>query len=455
MKHRVGQLEKFFLQLLIFTIPINLFYRFDIPQAYVRGRLVDYLIPKLYLSDIIIIIILSLGVIRCITLIHKMYSLPKSSSDSIFNFLTNYISLSIQKLPSYSTLILFLTYLLVISISSIVPISGLYLWITLLKMLILFKYLHLTYSLTQFLSVVKPAIQFTLLFQFFLSTYQFVTQRSLLPYAFLGEVSFDNPGIVSTNFFEQLFHPPYGTTPHPNVLAGMFTIFTLTLISIPIYNPYSRINKVTNYIYICLLIIISVLTQSLSAFLTTLTMLIIMSAIISMKRFMLVCLVVTSTLLIYLVLIPLIYHSVSLIDMYSIVRRYMLFEVSFDLLKSSLLSGTGLNQFIPSANRYSLFTDPGIYLEPVHNIYLLWLVETGIVGAISLLWIARTNVLLLLKTPQIRFIPLFTMLMIGVFDHYPYTLNTGQLLFLLVTAVAFLPHRDNSQSNGELNLRKL
>lgn len=454
MKHRVGQLEKFFLQLLIFTIPINLFYRLDIPQAYIRGRLVDYLIPKLYLSDIVIIILVSFGVARCMRHIHKMYSLSKSSSNSILSSLAIYISQSIQKLSSHSTLtILFLIYLLVISISSIVPISGLYLWITLLKLILLFKYLHATYALTQFLSVIKPAIKFTLLFQFFLSTYQFVTQRSLLPYAFLGEVSFDNSGIVSAKFFEQLLHPPYGTTPHPNVLAGMFTIFTLSLMSVPVYNPNSRNNKVTNYFFICLLLLILLLTQSLSAFLTTLTMIIIYSRHISNRLVMLASLAMTSTLLVSSFLFPLIYHSVSIIDMYSIVRRYMLLEVSFDLLKSSLLSGTGLNQFIPSANRFSLFTDPGIYLEPVHNIYLLWIVETGIVGAISLLWITRTNVLLLLKTPQIRFIPLFAILMIGLFDHYPYTLNTGQLLILLVTAVAFLPHRDNSQSNGEQVLR--
>jgi len=44
--------------LIVFLIPSNLGKHFILPQSYVSGYLVDYLIPTLYLSDILIVLLL-------------------------------------------------------------------------------------------------------------------------------------------------------------------------------------------------------------------------------------------------------------------------------------------------------------------------------------------------------------------------------------------------------------
>ena len=47
---------------LIFFIPTNLFFKFTIPTAYVDGLLVDYLLPKIYASDLIILSMLAMWI---------------------------------------------------------------------------------------------------------------------------------------------------------------------------------------------------------------------------------------------------------------------------------------------------------------------------------------------------------------------------------------------------------
>ena len=54
-------LDKFktlLLSAIIFTLPINLFWKISLKQAYVHGFLVDYLIPRLYLVEIPLLILI-------------------------------------------------------------------------------------------------------------------------------------------------------------------------------------------------------------------------------------------------------------------------------------------------------------------------------------------------------------------------------------------------------------
>lgn len=44
--------------LLVFLVPTNLFLKFLVDRAYVGGILVDYLLPKLYLSDIFVFLLI-------------------------------------------------------------------------------------------------------------------------------------------------------------------------------------------------------------------------------------------------------------------------------------------------------------------------------------------------------------------------------------------------------------
>ncbi|MEA3355691.1 MAG: hypothetical protein U9Q63_04395, partial [Patescibacteria group bacterium] len=55
-KSQSWQIKLFYL--IIFLIPCNLSKHFILPSSYVNGILVDYLIPSIYFTDILIIILL-------------------------------------------------------------------------------------------------------------------------------------------------------------------------------------------------------------------------------------------------------------------------------------------------------------------------------------------------------------------------------------------------------------
>lgn len=104
------------------------------------------------------------------------------------------------------------------------------------------------------------------------------------------------------------------------------------------------------------------------------------------------------------------------------------------------LFGVGLNQFSARLPEYGVVNAYTSFLQPVHNIYLLWLAETGLIG---------TGLLILIYANQKKnplhpsntsiSIPLIMVLTIGLFDHYPLTLQTGQLLLVIAGYMHDLP----------------
>jgi len=98
--------------------------------------------------------------------------------------------------------------------------------------------------------------------------------------------------------------------------------------------------------------------------------------------------------------------------------------------------GIGLNQFSGQLEKFGTVAAVTRFVQPVHNIYLLWIVETGLVGLISVgilfyfLWQQTTHYAL--RTTHLKFmIPLLMLSVIGLVDHYPLTLQQGQLLLIL------------------------
>jgi O-antigen ligase len=91
-------------------------------------------------------------------------------------------------------------------------------------------------------------------------------------------------------------------------------------------------------------------------------------------------------------------------------------------------------------------------LQPAHNIYLLLLAETGILGvgliALALARFAAAKKILL-RTPRSPFVmSLIVLLVLGLVDHYPVSLQQGQLLTTLFTALVvgrvMTSHKDAS-----------
>jgi len=102
-----------------------------------------------------------------------------------------------------------------------------------------------------------------------------------------------------------------------------------------------------------------------------------------------------------------------------------------------LLIGSGLNNFLV---RLPEFTESRqiFFLQPVHNIYLLLLSETGIIGLCLFVYMIIITVKKRWEKNRIScLVPLVSLLLLGLVDHYPLTLQQGQLLLTLLLAWSY------------------
>src|SRR3990167_9488867 len=183
--------------LIVFLIPANLAKHFPLASSYVGGSLVDYLIPTLYLTDILIILLLVFKPIK---------SIPKP-------------------------IIVFLLCLLPSVIFSASPIPAIYKWVKFCEMGLLAAWVRENRISIHIARATKIVI-LTVIFQSVLALGQWFNQGSLVGYWFLGEQPYSaaTPGIDKITWLDgSLKIPPLGTTPHPNVLAGFLVVALASL----------------------------------------------------------------------------------------------------------------------------------------------------------------------------------------------------------------------------------
>ena len=229
----------------------------------------------------------------------------------------------------------------------------------------------------------------------------------------------------------------YGTTPHPNILGG-FALFSLL-------GPISLflVNKKPNYVALILLslgIIVIGLTFSRSAWLG----LIVVFGFLILKsnhfnRKLLFLLIASSLLAFLLTLYPLrdlVFTRVSgsPIETEQLSRngRSWLSQQGFDTLRQNPLTGVGIGAFVISLSNHAL---EGAPIEPVHNILLLAGTELGIVGMLLMLIFFLSIAWNMIKARSPKSILAGAILaglgIIGLFDHYLWSLAPGRAMFAL------------------------
>ena len=101
--------------------------------------------------------------------------------------------------------------------------------------------------------------------------------------------------------------------------------------------------------------------------------------------------------------------------------------------------GVGLNNFY---NNLNPFSEKIFLIQPVHNIFILVLSQTGIIGFLFLLSILILGFVKMIKLktnkPKYLFCLFFSVCFLGMFDHYFLTLQQGQLLFTIFLATTLL-----------------
>ncbi|MFH0863798.1 MAG: O-antigen ligase family protein [Candidatus Gottesmanbacteria bacterium] len=406
------KLHQFLFYLLVIFLPTQLGKHFWPDWSMINGLRIDYLSPTLYLTDIIIIGILMLWFIEKITKLRlKISAFDKKEYLLLaaFSFL-----LIVNCLFAQNQGVAFYKLVKVIEFSLL----GLYIAKTKIQ-----------------LSTIIRLLSAAVLYSSFLAISQFLNQGSIGGiFYWLGERTFDSgtPGIALAVFNGQLLLRPYATFPHPNVLAGFLVVAVPLLI----------VNKPKLWWFISILGIIALfLSFSRVAWITFglwIMGYIFYGRIIKYKAWNMIFLFCVIPLLLA---ISIIY---SPIQQESITYRQDLNAVALKMFTSSPLLGVGLNNFLVRLPEFYRFPGPVYFLQPAHNIFLLIASETGLIGLISLIWFLILTIRrLLLITNYMLLTTLSTILVLGLFDHYFYTLQQGQLLLAIILGLSWSAGRKN------------
>jgi O-antigen ligase len=419
-----GKLERIIFYLLLFFLPTQLGKHFWPEFSIVSGVRVDYLSPTVYLTDIFVGVLFIVWVIR----------------------VTKNLKINVQKLKYAIFLLLFL--LLNIYLAQNI-LNGFYHLLKLLEFAFVAYYVSTKVKHSVQIKKIFLLLGISVSFQAVLAIAQFIKQGSLggVLY-FFGERLFtaSTPGIANASINGELLLRPYGTFPHPNVLAGFLLIGMIGLL---FTLPWTK--SVEKIVWVAALFFGSsalLLTMSRVAFLIWIVLL----AIVFLRQVVIrygnpvLAVLLLAAAAVFIVGTPLGSRFLQTnVAEEAVVQRTELLQASIVMIGQQPLLGIGLGNFLSELPAVQKPFSVGFYLQPVHNIFLLILAETGIVGLVFVIWFLYKTYKRLFKQVnepkgfayRIFIVLLSVILILGSFDHYFVTLQQGQLLFALIVGLSW------------------
>jgi hypothetical protein len=436
-----SQFENNLYLVFLFLLPTQLGKHFWPPFSFVGGFRVDYLSPTLYLTDLVLFFIFCLWVYRL---------LRRKNKDE------NKQLLELLRTP---LLLLLVSCLFFSGVLAKNPNVVLYGTVKFLEMVFLGIYTAVVIGKRISYSAIGIAVGGGMCMEGVLAITQFFSHGSLggLWY-FFGERTFSSltPGIANASIRGQLVLRPYGTLPHPNVLAGYLLLSGIFIVGL--WQHYAFWQRVV--ILIALVLGGGALFLSLSRIAILLfCMLLIVSVFLfikNRKKQIVVCLLGMVGGLIGLRIFGTVvfnrFASTSFLEE-SFLVRVDLVKNAWWMIQTNPVFGVGLMNFLvrlPSfAHPYTFYQ----YLQPVHNMYLLLASEIGIVGLVLSLWFLYKTVCHVQAAPfssqrTACFLLVASILFLGLFDHYFLTLQAGQLLLAFIFGSCWsLPQKKRQRRN--------
>lgn len=411
--------------LLIFFIPQQFGPHFWPYFSFVNGIRVDYLSPALYVSDVLILLLFFSSCKKVLSETRVIKFFGKKSTFLFFVFL------SIPLLYGYSTPAILFGVLKIIEFLYV----GLYVVTSITKK-----------DVPTIIEVFSAAA----VIQAFLVIYQFFNQGSVNGlFYFLGErhYSLSSIGIAAMNTSQGLVVRPYGTFPHPNVLA--FYLFTATA-------------------FLCYYIVkLKILRYRL---LSLFSLIIIQSALfLTFSRTSIICNILFFSYLLFLFIhqkkkvskkiMSLGIISIILLGVYaaSFNIRFLNFSnIWKDYVMRQDLSVIGLNairEFPLGLGMNNFYYYEGslqqhfssTYLQPIHNIFLLLASSIGIICTLLFAYFLGVIFLTLkhavkrgegLTISRVLLVLFLSVIFVGLFDHFFITIQQGQLLLVLILGLS-------------------
>lgn len=385
--------------LLISILPVNLGLHFVQYDSYVNGLLVDYLIPTIFLQDVLAAILLILW------------------------FIENRGTLNFSKILGYKKLIYLALFLYILFITSVFSERS---FISLAIFVRVFLYFLVgIYFATrkQFLLSQKKLLlnilEVQLILLSILACFQYYGQGSVFDnYAFFGEqpYSYSTPGIAHENVFGYTRVPAYGLFRHPNTFAGYLVI----LITIIFY--FKR------YKFILLGITALLLTFSYTAWFALVLGLIAIYKQSLARWVMLIFFCIGLAL-------PL-FQNILTVDNVSVSKRAELMSASYNFFaQKQLLFGCGQGCLLWNLEEYLVPTNYVRFLQPVHNVFVLLLVEGGLLAVVFLAYFLFLHIIKRREPYPLTYTILLQVLILLSFDHYLWTNHQTHLIFWLLVGV--------------------
>lgn len=414
--HGKNKISSFLLFCLLLFLPTQLGFHFWPSWAYVSGQRIDYLSPTLFVTDILACLLFGV------------------------TFLEGKIVLSKKEV---SFLVLLIGSLGISIVFSLSPFAGWYGMLKLLEVIFIAWYsMKQWHQVGSFLGVIFPI---SLTIESVLALWQFVLQQSVggLWY-FLGERTFSSstPGIANASLDGSLILRPYATFPHPNVLAGFLLVGSVFLVVF-----LRQQSKHRQYLWIISLVLSSIalfvtLSRTVIFLWFVIGIILLSQTILAKNKKEKLSLAVSGSIL-FLILVVFLLPRFLTLTGESLTLREQLFSVGWKMSIAHPLLGVGVNNFFINEALLS----PSLPLQPIHNIFLLVLSQTGSIGLLAfgyLLFRTLKHVVYMSFESQFRknirifsLLALSIFLFVGLVDHYFFTLQQGQLLTALIFGLAW------------------
>jgi len=339
---------------------------------------------------------------------------------------------------------------------------GFYQWFKLLEFVFLFFYLKYNFKKLFHLKRIAQVFLASAFFQSLIAIGQYINQQSLsLKYLAESPLSPSIAGVAKIVVDGIKLIRPYGTFPHPNLLAtflclALFCLFFIYLQWKPKWMPKPCGELVESIVLGLLLIIYFCLFFTLCL---TFSRAVILTFVLAALGFFIWIFLTRSQLktkviklfLLFIVLCSLFFvllwpeiSSRFLIssEEQAVSLRLFYNQTALDLIKEYPFLGIGLGNFVWEIKEMLPLLANWLH-QPVHNIYLLIGSEIGLIGLGIFLFflfsvIKRIRIILRENYLLLPFVfCLFIFLIIGLFDHFFWTLQQGQLMFWIVLGLLF------------------
>jgi len=374
-------------------MPIQLGKHFWPQWALVQGVRVDYLAPTIYLTDLLTI---PFVIIFLKALLGRNY---KISGLTIGLMVMLLINATIAK----ESFVVMLVGVKLIQVAAIVY----FIKITKLKLLNDFT---------------KPLL-ISAVFVAIIGIVQFINKATLggILY-FLGERDFTiaTPGIALVNFGGVDYLRAYSFFSHPNSLAGYLGVVLILGFGLL---KYKKLIPVLALLVISVGIFLTFSKSVISALLIVL----LLSRFGDLRKFgkPVLTLTILGSLLVFFTSNMIWYSGLEFVD-----KRLLLNEIGLKVFLSNPLFGVGLKNFLILTPLFMRSVGYW-FVQPIHNVFILVLVELGVVGFLLML-VYLTKVLNIIKNNKLFMLVLIFILLTALTDHYWITLQQNILLLAVI-----------------------